>query len=169
MVLVGSKRKGLVDFMHATYFGNIDPRVSRDRDYVDAVFDGIDMYNHHHLCEDSWKDVFLVVITSKQQNVPGSPGDDARIGCRINDSRRLIFFATDGMVDFPEWSLYLRVEIIVAVRHTPASQQEKEQAESQCNTWPSHSALARLDWSLRFFHCERGPWWLSIVLDFHRW
>ena len=73
VVLGRSQEKRLVDFMHPANLRHIHPRVARNRDHVDRVVIGIDMNNHHYLCQHGGEVIFPIVIAAQKQDIPGMP------------------------------------------------------------------------------------------------
>src|SRR5260370_41549297 len=117
--------------MHSPVQGHIYPRITGNRDHGHTVVIGIDMHNHHNLCKQSRKAIFIIVVTAKEQNIPWSSRNRAIVW------RWFVVAATNRMEKFHQRSLDSAFEVRIAIGKSAAYQQSEKQEDINERAHPS--------------------------------
>jgi len=141
--------------MHAGVSWDVYPGVTWDGDHGDAVAYGVNVHDHHDLCEYDREGIFVVVVAAKEQDVPGAARDSPFVWCLVE---RGFFCAPAHWMDqLVERFLDVVVEVVVTVGGSASRYDEKDEEDEEEDAWPSpasfrrRSAWPRSGWSVRFW------------------
>ena len=125
-MLLRAQQKCLVDLVHPTDLGHVDPRVAWDGEHHYGIVDRIDVYDHHNLGQDIREIEFLVVVAAQQQDIPYTPTDGA---VRRNRGGKLrLFFSPLYRADHRgEGFLDVGLKVVVAVGSCSPTENEQHQ------------------------------------------